>query len=491
MRCTRIAAALAIAVAVIVCGCGAKHDTTNASTLQSLASGRVELPEEWRNARRVPSGPARTIQVGEAVGSVLRLGLLAAEPIDSDTRVDVYAGSRRIARFTSFENDQWVNRRIAIPTSRAGEPVALVCSSASGLWVGPCEFVPEPSERPNVLIFLIDTLRQDHLSCYGYARKTSPNLDAFARDAIRFTDAMSASSWTRPSVASLLTGTYPNTHGSQDEWDVVRPEVPRLAERLRDAGYETHGIMGNLNCLPMSGFGITFFRYLDAKSRMLGKTTDDVTVDAAIKTLEFADDRPWFLYVHAMGPHGPYTPPYPYHSLFQTPEADRDEHADAIDAYDGEIAYTDAQFGRLIEALKRLGEYDRTLILVVADHGEEFWDHGGTDHGTTLYEELLRVPFLVKLPDGARGGTTVDSLVELVDVAPTLCAVLGIESDPRYEGRSFAAALRGDLIEDRIGYASLNYRGRSLRAAKTASLKFIRDVGSDTRVWFDLARDPR
>jgi len=337
-------------------------------------------------------------------------------------------------------------------------------------------------------------LRLDHLGCYGYERDTSPHIDAFAKDAIRFTQLMPQSSWTRPVVASLFTSTYPNIHGANDRPDVLREGLPSFAQALERAGYETHGFMTNPNCLPVWGFGGDFTRYKDVESEQYLTTNDAKVVDEAIAAVRNAQGRPWYLYVHTMGPHDPYTPPAPFDKRFlrenPSPDPVQAKRERLEDLYDGEIAFTDLQIGRLFDALKETGQYDSSLVIIMADHGEEFWDHGGYAHGKTLYEEMLRVPFLVKLPGQRGAGTTCDALVEVVDIAPTILELLGLPPVEGFQGRSFAALFEGRKWTKRPGYATLLLEQKSLRAAKNGPMKYIHDRIEDQEMWFDLDRDP-
>jgi len=349
---------------------------------------------------------------------------------------------------------------------------------------------------PNVLVFLIDTLRQDRMSTYGHSRETSPNLTVLAAAGTLMTHLTPSSSWTRPSVASLFTSQHPNYHGAHTVRDKLRKGLPSLAGSLAAMGYETQGLMTNANCLPVWGFGHDFARYVDVDALFKAREKNDTPVaDAAIAAVEHLRGRPWYLYVHTMGPHTPYDPPEPFRSQFATDlsglEGDARERQRKIDLYDAEIAFTDHQFGRVVEALKSTGQYDDTLIVVLSDHGEEFLDHGNWEHAKTLYEEMLRVPLIVKPPKGAwTVPGRVEALVEMVDVAPTILEIVGAEIPERFQGRSFLSLIHGEAEPPRTAYASLNQEWFSLRATKTREHKYVRDVVNDTEAWFDLAVDP-
>lgn len=343
---------------------------------------------------------------------------------------------------------------------------------------------PAAGHRPNVLVYLVDTLRADHLGCYGYGRrKTSPEIDAFATDAVLFEEALAQSSWTRSSVASLLTGRLPTSHGVEGRGDALSPEATTLAEVLRKAGYATAAFVTNGNAGEPFGFaqGFDTFELLgeDGSRRALHALSDTVN-RAAFSWLDENRGRPFFLYLHTMEPHAPYAPPG------QTPEpaALSDEEAEAMEVlrerslarfgesadvvpgsmtwmqglhrgilsakpsrvqallklYDGEIERNDRNFGRLLEHLKEKGLYDDTVVVFVADHGEEFYDHGGWEHGKTLYQEQLKVPLIVRFPEGPFGVRAAGT-AQQVDLLPTLAGYLGLTLPDGVQGEDLRAWL--------------------------------------------------
>lgn len=326
---------------------------------------------------------------------------------------------------------------------------------------------------PNVLIYIIDALRADHLSCYGYPRPTSPRLDALAAGpgAARFTRAYSPATWTKPVAASILSGCYPPAHGVRSRNDLFIRAVPRLAELLQSAGYRTAAVSTIGNVSSVLGFGIGFDRFVDlykdpalVSQREVSNTgawklyfEEDTTVvlplaedvnAAALPWLEAqgapASDlpsRPWFLFLWALDPHDPYYPP-PGFDHWRDPgytgridgsaESVRRVRTPAdvqrlVDLYDGEISYVDQQFGQLLDYLAATGQFDETLIVVAGDHGEAFGEHGDFVHGHLAYEEVMHVPLLIKFPAsmGVAGGA-VDALAQLTDIAPTVLDALGL-----------------------------------------------------------------
>jgi len=315
---------------------------------------------------------------------------------------------------------------------------------------------PVPPARPNVLLYVIDTLRADALDWQDGPRRVSPNLARFADEAIVFEGAVAQSSWTRPSVASLLSGLHPPSHGVLSITDRLGPHVPLLPEILRDAGYDTAAFVTNANVSPPFGLqrGFATFRYLSENP-----ATDSVYVparildDEVLAWLATPREQPFFLWVHASDPHAPYRPSERYAAAFVPDGAgtalDREhplrnlrrrsrvpsdtELAELRGLYRADVAELDAELGRFFAALDSRGLLDTTIVVVVADHGEEFYDHGGFEHGNTLYQELLHVPFLVRLPHAAGARSRV--LVQHVDLVPTLLTLLGLPVPAELPGR--------------------------------------------------------
>ncbi|GMW03776.1 MAG: hypothetical protein AMXMBFR84_49100 [Candidatus Hydrogenedentota bacterium] len=479
----------------ILAGCGPDRPPSAPLPMNETPVTRFSSGTEWRDAREFLSPGRWTWEFDDCGPSdAIRFSVLPDPIATTPFRFEVVAGRTTLAEETLAANStQWYDARIDLPSSLSpGTSVEVVFESSSRFWVGPLERVRAEDTPTNVLVILIDTLRLDHLGCYGYARDTSPNLDALAQDSVRFTQLTPQSSWTRPSVASLLTGTYPSRHGAEDRNNVLRRGLPSLARSLEAAGFETTGFMSNVNCIPYWGFGNDFQRFVDVDSSLLVNYDDAKIVERAMQWIAYARGRPWFVYAHTLGPHDPYEAPAPFSGKFSAPDSSEpDSQQSTIDRYDEEIAYTDFQIGRLMERIKEQGLYDDTLILVLSDHGEEFWEHGGVGHGKTLYEEQLRVPLLIKLPGGSHGGEVREHLVEVVDIAPTVLELVGAPAEPRFHGDSFAGIVRGADKPSGMGFSSLMLESGAMRAAKTSEQKYIEDMIKDSKAWFDLVLDPK
>ena len=350
----------------------------------------------------------------------------------------------------------------------------------------------EAPVRPSVVIVTLDTTRADHLGCYGASRAATPHLDALARGGVRFEKALSPVPLTLPAHASVLTGRVPRRHGVRDNVGFpLDPKVPLLTERLRDAGYATAAFVSAAVLDRDGGLARGFATY-DDNVRVGDRRAFDYQERAASQTVDALLPRlatlkpPFFLWVHFYDPHAPYVPPEPYASRFK----DR--------AYDGEIAFMDAQLGRVLDALKRQGV---TLYIAVAgDHGESLGEHGEDGHGIFLYQATQRIPLIITGP-GIPPGVTVAATVGLVDVAPTILDLLRLPALPGADGRSLVPLLHGARpaasdYEMETLYPSFSYGWAPLRALCAGPYKYVAaprpelyELPTDPREIHDLSRD--
>jgi len=312
-----------------------------------------------------------------------------------------------------------------------------------------------PDNPPNVVIYLVDALRADRLGCYNGQVRTSPGIDAFARDAALYKRAYSPSSWTRPSVASVFTGADAPAHGAVGRTGSLDENMPTLAELMKEAGYHTAAFVTNGNVAGEFGFarGFDVYHYLPENPGGIGVyASSDELLDKIQPELEKLD-QPFFLYIHQSDPHAPYTPPRDLARRFTPPEAEPipgtmdvfkklvhramvpspGQVKHLLGLYDAEVAAADAGFGRFMDFLRDRGVAEKTLIVFTADHGEEFYLHRGFGHGGTLYEELIRVPLIVRYP-GTRGAQVAGEPVSIADIPATILGYLGIKTPPTMRG---------------------------------------------------------
>jgi len=355
--------------------------------------------------------------------------------------------------------------------------------------------------RPNLLVYLIDTLRPDRLGCYGLERPTSPAIDRFAAGAVRWIEARAQAPWTKPAVATLLTGLYPVAHRAQGSWGVLREEVETIAERLAPAGYQSAMFTANSNTSHRFGFaqGWDHFELMtEGRGRAIRHLQSFEMTAPVVEWLDGRDpERPFLLVVHTIDPHDSYTPGERFrHRLapgvdpelgtrerlaelggLDAPEAEA-RARELLHLYDAEIAQNDESFGELLAALDARGLGDDTAVLLVSDHGEEFLEHGGWKHGFTLYEEQLRIPLILRLPDGERAGTVLPGPVEQIDVVPTLLDLAGVGPARELPGRSLLDELEPGLASPRPSFAWLERQGTSLSAVTFEQWKLIRTTGA-------------
>jgi arylsulfatase A-like enzyme len=375
-------------------------------------------------------------------------------------------------------------------------------------WGAPTITSPK-NKAPLVVLYLVDTLRADHTTPYGYARDTTPELKKFAQDAVVFETAISAASWTKPSVASIFTSQLPGRHRAVQLRDKLDDRLLTIAEMMKAQGFFTGAAISNS---VIYAAGTNFEQGFDVYSGLHGggdKVTKIVeagpVVDTALQWLNGDAGLPGFLYVHTMDPHVPYTPPAPFDMKFEPhpaaygaedPREDYQEPADRermIAQYDGEVAYGDQEFGRLMRELKARGRYDDALIVFVADHGEEFLDHGQWTHGKSVHDELVHVPLIVKFPGRRDAGKRVARQVQTLDIVPTILEALGLPEMPRelIGGRSLQPAVRGEAPE-RAAISEISHRGFVAFGMRTEKDKYVRRFSpNEDEQYFDLLADPK
>ena len=334
--------------------------------------------------------------------------------------------------------------------------------------------LPGGEPKPSVIFITVDTLRADHLGCYGYTQIQTPNIDQLAHAGARFTQAYTPVPVTLPAHTALFTGAFPMATGMHDfSGNKLPANAATLAKVLRDNGYATAAFIGSAVLDSRFGLNQGFDTYFDhfEFSRLDEAHLDqmerrgDLVMDEALRWLKGNPRQPFFLWVHLFDPHDPYTPPEPYASRYRARP------------YDGEIAFDDAQVGRLVAYLKQQALFDKSVIVVAGDHGEGLGEHGERTHGFFIYNSTLHVPLLMKLP-GVAPSVIADE-VSLVDVMPTLLQALKIPVPTSVQGRSLLGQVLGRPAAGRSNlYAEsylplLHFRWNQLRSLQSRGMKYI------------------
>lgn len=382
---------------------------------------------------------------------------------------------------------------------------------------------PAAAARPNVVLFVVDTLRADAIE--RHLRERDGGIARIARDGTVFTNAHSQASWTRPSMASLFTSLYPSQHGAMHKTSVLPERVTTIAEAFASAGYWTAGFTTNINLAPIFNFQQGFDEYAYLEPNFYFGATDAATRLAIYKGLRVAREKlfrdriffqnyyqdaqvvnaavsgwlaqappqPFFLFVHYMDPHDPYFEmPYNGRGVARVTDQNPDpaRAAELHGLYGQGVDYIEAELGRLLDELHARGLYEQTVIAVTADHGEEFQEHDGWWHGTTLYQEQLHVPLVIKTAGARRAPAVDEQLVELVDVAPTLLRAAGLDAPRVFAGRDILQSGATDLV-----FAEEDHEGNRLVALRKGDWKIIvanpdNPRGLQPVEVYDLASDP-
>jgi len=360
--------------------------------------------------------------------------------------------------------------------------------------------------RPNIVLYVVDTVRADRLGVYGYEKPTSPRLDAFAEGAVLFENAYAQSSWTRPAVASLFTGLLPPAHRTVGRRSVLPDDATTLAEILAAHGYEGLGLVRNPNVGRAFGFAQGFTRF-----RSEDRERDETMLERVRLWLDERQDAeaPFFLFLHAIDPHGPYDPAPEFEEMFEAGGApahyrtvryllglnrgDVEPDSGTAEAlsrlYDAEVAQNDRAFGELLDELEDRGLVEDTAVIYVSDHGEEFAEHGRWEHGLSLYEEVLRVPLIMRLPGVP--ARRVEAPAQHIDLLPTLLGYLGIEPPPT-DGRDLLAERRRGGAPLDV-YAHLDVDGHRAASVIRGRFKLVLPLSPSqgtAPMLFDLDADP-
>jgi arylsulfatase A-like enzyme len=372
----------------------------------------------------------------------------------------------------------------------------MLLAAAASAGVAACGMASGSARSGPVVIYLVDTLRPDRMSVYGATRRTSPAAEDLAREAVTYTNAFCVSTWTRPSVATLLTSLLPSSSATLNRWGRLDEGVWYLPEAFQKKGWKTAAFVANGNLFDeRMGFsrGVDVFHPIVhavpggqvPKGTEWHATAREV-VDPVLAFIEAQPSPRFFLYVHVVDPHLPYVL-MPQHEGRFVRSAD-DGTRVPLD-YDRSVRQADSEFGRIVEALREKGFWKGSTVIYTSDHGEEFWEHGRQGHGHSVYEEQLRVPLLVRYPGGERGGTRLPDPVSLADLTPTLADIYGLPTAPGWIGSS----LRQErLPAERELYFTEDLDRERLYGLRRGPLKVIvRLYPSLERKLFSLDGDPQ
>jgi len=516
---------------------------------------RPAIDDETRPAMRVPSGEGVSVVVdlaGAGKDPALRfaLGVLRQGWVEggNPVRFRVHAKTDgRLGRDLVFDtildpvgnvyHRTWQDHTVDL-SAHAGSRVQLTFTTEdlerdgrhdtgdSAVWAHPLIHLGGDGSPAGVVLILVDTLRADHLSGHGYPLRTTPHLDRWAGRGTTFGQAVSSSCWTAPAVASLFTGRHPYGHGVRTKYALeLGEDAETLAERFLGRGFFTGAISDNLLIIPGNGYAQGFQTFLVHPWDRLERGARNVS-DRAIAWLEQNGERPFFLYLHYMDPHGSYTPEAPYDAgPPEMPGEIRDfveqgdcgmvtkqirsdagfrlsakEQQRLIDLYDGEIAAADFHIARVLAWLERAGRLDHTLVVVLADHGEGFGEHQVYSHAHTLHDEEVMVPLLIIPPAGTEAvrGARHGGVVRMVDLAPTILDLTGLAPAGDADGRSLAGIVLGGehgsmAVEAYCEMAPWARPGAPLQpesALRTSGMKLMYHPGLDRYRLFDLLADP-
>jgi arylsulfatase A-like enzyme len=367
-----------------------------------------------------------------------------------------------------------------LPDIPKGESLSFVTKGDErnlSFWFDPVLYSREKKTQ-NIILISIDTLRADHLGCYGYQKETSPQIDLLASDSVTILNTYASSPWTLPSHVSLLTSLHGAHHQVYYDDESMDPSLVTLADMLRQNNFYCAAFTGGGFVSSVYGFSKGFDSYSDDAGGVFRQNSAEHLFRLVSEWLKSHKEKSFFLFLHTYQPHNPYACPYPYKSMFLEENArwrhldllsylggmpgifkelSEEDRQNVMGLYDGEIRYTDEKLmGPLIAILKDLGLYDRTMIIFTSDHGEEFFEHHGWGHGHSLYDESLKVPLIIKFPESQFKGQRIHDIISLVDVFPTVLDKIGIDySGLDIDGQSLFPLITGREKGDRMFLADV------------------------------------
>ncbi len=390
-------------------------------------------------------------------------------------------GKKKIVfqKYLNFQSNKqkyiFSQHRIFLPFSTKEAQFSLVTEGNSkkfSFWYNPVLYNKGKNNR-NIILISVDTLRADHLGCYGYNRKTSPNIDSLVSDSVLFLNTYAPSPWTLPSHISMLTSLYDVHHQVYYEYEKMDSSIITLADILRNNNFFCSAFTGGGFVSSNYGFSKGFDSYREITQGIYFNNSPEHIYKSASKWLDYNKDKNFFLFIHTYQPHNPYDCPHPYNRMFIDHNAkwqnldllryiggkkgifkklSEEERKNIISLYDAEIRYTDEYLIKpLIEKLKNMSFYDHTMIIFTSDHGEEFYDHKSWEHANSLYNEQLKVPLIIKFPYSRFAGKKIKNIVRLVDIMPTVLEELRLESPKlKLDGQSLIPLIKGKKQKERV-----------------------------------------
>jgi arylsulfatase A-like enzyme len=447
--------------------------------------------------------------LGFAAGGWLSPGLNAA--------LSIAAGLVAFAGASAVSEERSLRSLTKVAAFGVGVLIAAMALAPFAIRKGIVDRRPALPGAPNILLISIDSLRADHLHSYGYARNTSPNLDVLAAEGAAFETVISPTSWTLPAHMTLMTSLAPEEHGVITNRLRLASGVDTLPLRLQRAGYATAGFVSATYLDGLYGFSRGFDEYDDyTLLRVAGKNsrtaiTSDRVAQRAIEWLgrnaTASSSRPFFLFLHFFDVHYDYNPPPPFAQMFDAQYAGRatgdvdsvhqgmpsSDLNHVIALYDGEIAWVDSNIGRILKSLRSLGVDNNTIVVITADHGEEFLEHGQAAHYKTLYDEVLRVPLVIRYPGHVIPGRQLEGQVRLMDVAPTILALAGLpvlHPHTGAEARSLACLLTSPSPRAAPVLTAFGDLRGEVASVRTGDAKLIRDLRTQREEFYNLDADP-
>ena len=521
-----------------------------ARVLGSVESAPPPGAAAMPSARALVLGPGAEVRfhLRTTSGASLRIGRVEVEQpgTELEIRIETHGKPARRHRLGPSQDvalPVFEDAVVRIDLQAVGRgPVRIEGARVAG--VAGAGVAPEPLALgfvPNIIVFVVDTLRADSIRLGDARSPESPAMTAFAEQSLHFETAWAQSPWTRPSVASIFTGLYPPSHGLEDADEVLSPSFTTLSEYLRAAGGATAAFVGNVQLQGRFGFeqGFDVYEEVNQRDPYPMHTARDV-VDAALAWLDGREgEQPVLLYLHSVDPHTPYRAEEPFLSRFaqeswDAPAADAeraqldlvrqryapDSGSPAWDGlagsaswmigltygwlpsspamatrlrslYDGEVAETDHHFARLLRGLRERGIFEEAVIVLVSDHGEEFYEHGGWTHNRSLYAEVIDVPLYIKLPASLRAQATARvRRAQHVDLLPTLLTLAGVRSGGPFDGEVLISATEGPQLE-RATFSFVDKEAHSGATVAEGPWKLIRMTRPEPQVaLYDLAHDP-